>query len=93
MKSGTVYKNPNTPSYPTYYIYERTMPKRGMEAQYTKGYSVSLVNGEWLVGKAEYYKHSLEEFPIVGEIDRPEVVIARALFDAVKPLLDEEKDD
>jgi hypothetical protein len=92
MKSGTVYKNPYTPSHPTYFIYEATMPKRGMESQRTKGYSVSLVDGEWLVGKAEYYKSSLSDFPIVGEIDKPEVIIARALFNAVKPLLDEVKE-
>ena len=89
MKSGTVYKNPHTPSYPTYFIYEETMPNRGMEAQKAKGYGVSLVDGEWLVGKAEYYKSSLSDFPTVGEIDKPEIIIARALFNAVKPLLDE----
>ena len=89
MKRWTVYKNPYTPSNPTYYVYDRTMPRRGIESQYTKGYTFTLLDGKWHFRKGKYYAHTLKEFEIVGEIENPDKIIEKALFDAVIPFIQE----
>ena len=93
MKRGTVFKNPYTPSNPTYFIYNRTLPRRGIEPQKAQGYGFTLVDGKWKMRKAEYYLHSLKEFKVVGEIDSPEEIIAKALFTEIVPFVEEWEND
>ena len=67
------------------------MPQRGMEGQKTKGYSFTLVDGDWKFKKEEYYASSLKEFPVVGEIGNPDKIIEKALLEAMKPILENVK--
>ena len=88
MKRGTVYRNPYV-SIPTYYIYDRTMPQRGREAQHTKGYEFTEIDdGKWEFRKAEYYKDSLPDFEIVGNIGNPDAIIEQALKAEIFALID-----
>lgn len=71
-----IYQNPYV-NRPCYFI------KEVSDSKFARGHQVTLWQGEWKVGRAEYYKKDIKDFPVVGTINLNKV-IKEAVLESIK---------
>ena len=83
MKKGTIVKN-NWAGYETYFICQEKIKKFGIPM--IKGYTISNIDGKWLLDEACFYLDSLldeKHYPVVGYLDIDEL-IKKELLNIIK---------
>lgn len=73
-----IYKNPWV-SNARYYVPTGKAYSGKMETAKTKGVEISFWNGKWEIREAMYYKQSLKEMPIVGNINLKQAILHSVL--------------